>query len=374
MSINLNKVKNISGPVSVVSLNGEINGNKKKIVLFGDYHYPMVDQNECKDYDSISIKQYLINVFKDTDKPIDFFLEISPSMFETVKQEDKSYVDIYLNNLRYFFVNEMQNPSFKNVRYQYSDIRKIIYTILHDFLTNNATLENIVKYRNIYDTDIEFLIEKANIVSDSINIIIKALKSNLEEFNKMIQEASEEKKFYMKNIRKIVFNYNHQEVKDQIRQILKIIIVGIKESMQKIINQLKKIQKNKAKKKYSYYDLDKAILKLSQDLYRNLHMTSGFYVMLTDLYTVRRMLDKNYINTAVFYGGAQHMTDILNILVNNFGFNVIDKFSQQDLLITIDRQYFNKYYKEYNQDYLDEKEYYILNQCVDVSNFKKPII
>ena len=59
-----------------------------------------------------------------------------------------------------------------------------------------------------------------------------------------------------------------------------------------------------------------------------INMAMGFYVLVTDIYTIRRMLDKKYVNTAIYYGGAQHMTNILNILVNNFGFKVKDQFSQ----------------------------------------------
>lgn len=375
MDINLNRVKNISGPVALVSLEGKIDGKEKKIVLFGDYHYPMIDQNECTDYDSITIKQFLINTFKKATKPIDFFLEISPSMFESVKKEGKAYTDIYLNNLRYFFVNEMNKPTFKNIKFHYSDIRNIVYTILHDFILDNRVLSDITRSRNIYVSEIDFLVDKANVISDSINIIIFALKSTQNEFEIEIKKATEEKAFYMKNIRKIIFDYNHTEVQKEIRKILKLIIVGIKETMQSLIKELNKIKTRINKnKKYSFYELDKVIYKLGTDIRNSTTMTSGFFTMLTDLYTIRRMLDKDYVENSIFYGGAQHMSDILNILVNNFNFKVIDKFSQDPLFLKMDRQYIEKYYKVYNQDLDKESSFTVLNQCVDVSKFTQPII
>lgn len=378
MSINLDNINNISGPVAVVKLEGEIEGKKKEILLFGDYHYQMINQNECQEYDSISIKQFLINVFKNTKKPIDFFLEISPSMYETVSQEDKNYVDIYLNNLRYFFVKEMKKPTFEKIRFQYSDIRNILYTILHDFLFDNQIIENITRSRNIYLSEIEFLIKKAEIVSHSVNIIILALKSNREQFNKLTKQekkANPEIEVYMKNIRKLVFDIDSKEVKNQIRIILKKSLVGIIESMNKIIKQLN-IIKNRIEKQnsYSYYEIDKTIYKLGTDVRKGINMAMGFYVLVTDIYTIRRMLDKKYVNTAIYYGGAQHMTNILNILVNNFGFKVKDQFSQDKDLIKIDRNYIEKYYKVYNFDSLAEKSNPILEQCVNISKFKNSLI
>ena len=175
--------------------------------------------------------------------------------------------------MRYFFVKEMKKPTFEKIRFQYSDIRNILYTILHDFLFDNQIIENVTRNRNIYHSEIEFLIKKAEVVSHSVNIIILALKSSREEFNKLTSQekkANPEIEVYMRNIRKLVFDVSIKEVKNQIRIILKKSLVGIVESMNKIIKQLNNTIKNRIEKQnsYSYYEIDKTIYKLGTDVRR----------------------------------------------------------------------------------------------------------
>jgi hypothetical protein len=376
MSINIENVKYVSGPVASVYLEGTIGLKKKKILLLGDWHYNMEDQTECENYNSINIKQYLINLFKKSNKDIDFFLEISKSMYPDYDKSKKTYTDIYLNNLRNFFYKETKHSKFKNTRFHYSDIRDIIYSDLYNFIINNKFLESITKSRDIFVDKIEFFIEKANIISECVNIIIIALKSKKENFvNYINQTKNENMKYYMKNIQKIVFEYNNEQVQSEIRDLLKKIIIGIKESMQKIINQLYKINKRiKKGDGYSFYEKDKVIYKLTTDLRYSTEKVSGFYAILTDLYTIRRFLDKKYINNIIFYGGGQHLTSILNILVNNFDFSVINKNSNDLNLINIDKNYIKEYYKKYNYDSYKESKYIIHTQCSDLSKITKYFI
>ena len=46
---------NISGPLNIIRLEK----NKKVIYLLGDYHLNIDFQNECEDYDSISIEKFI---------------------------------------------------------------------------------------------------------------------------------------------------------------------------------------------------------------------------------------------------------------------------------------------------------------------------
>ena len=72
------KTKQISGPVNAMRLIGEVNGIEKIIYLFADQHLPIFLQTSCKNK-KITILKYLSKQFRDTDKKIDFFMEISKS-------------------------------------------------------------------------------------------------------------------------------------------------------------------------------------------------------------------------------------------------------------------------------------------------------
>ncbi len=376
MSINIENTKYVSGPVATVYLEGKIGSIKKKILLLGDWHYNPNNQNECKEYDSINIKQYLIALFKKTNKEIDFFLEISKSMYPDYENSDKIYTDIYLNNLRQFFYDETKKAKFDNIRFHYSDMRDIIYTELYNFMINTKILESVTKSRDIFVDDIDFFIKKTSLVSECINIIIIALKSNKKEFINLIKLTNDETmKYYMKNIQKIIFEYDNENIKVELRKIIKIIILGIKESMQKIINQLNKINKRiKKGDKYNFYEIDKVIYKLTTDIRKGTQDVEGFFAILTDLYTIRRFLDKKYITNIIFYGGGQHLTSILNILVSNFNFSIVNENSNDPNLIKVDRNYIKEYYKKYNYDFYKESKYIIYTQCSDLSKITKYFI
>ena len=75
MNIDHSKLNFISGPDTIIKLEGKINNVYKNIILLGEHHY-RDNQNECPNIDSIPIKNYLIDIFKKStkDDPIDFFL------------------------------------------------------------------------------------------------------------------------------------------------------------------------------------------------------------------------------------------------------------------------------------------------------------
>ena len=72
MNIDHQKLRYISGPVSVIKLEGTINKTKKDILIFGDLHY-RENQNECESIDSVSIKVILLIYLKNRNKNLTFF-------------------------------------------------------------------------------------------------------------------------------------------------------------------------------------------------------------------------------------------------------------------------------------------------------------
>ena len=71
--------KYINGPINYVYLKGNINGINKNIYLFMDKHNKLYEQTRCKSFDSVDITYYLYKLIKDTEKNIDFFMEIQQS-------------------------------------------------------------------------------------------------------------------------------------------------------------------------------------------------------------------------------------------------------------------------------------------------------
>ena len=116
----------INGPVNVVRLEGEINGIKKILYVFFDYHINLREQTECESYDSTDIVTYLYKTFKSSTKPLDFFFEVKS--MEIGKHRIMPFKNIYISNISKFYNKSKFDDSTKkniksNVRFHYLDIR-----------------------------------------------------------------------------------------------------------------------------------------------------------------------------------------------------------------------------------------------------------
>ena len=81
--------KYVSGPLNVARLEGEVNGIKKVIYLFMDYHLDIQNQLECSNIYAHHVNTYLLNNFKklkDSKKMYDIFLE---EAFDGILQKKK---------------------------------------------------------------------------------------------------------------------------------------------------------------------------------------------------------------------------------------------------------------------------------------------
>ena len=66
----------INGPTNYIHLTGQINGIEKNVCLFVDTHNSLDDQTRCESFDSIDISQYLYQIIKYAEEPLDFFMEV----------------------------------------------------------------------------------------------------------------------------------------------------------------------------------------------------------------------------------------------------------------------------------------------------------
>lgn len=368
MNINHNKVKFLSGPVVGILLLGEINNIKKNILLFGDYHYDY-HQNECSNPDSVQIKDYLHSLFKNSNKQIDFFLE---KMKEVSTNKDYLHSPFYLLKLR-DYMND-NSKMFKNINFHYSDIRNnYILKIMDNFITNQKTINDIICTRNIYLEEIVDIGYKVNFFIKTINILIDLLKNNKTKLDEILNSSNSDEIDFFKNINKIINKYKNIKVQTELRRIIKISTVGLSEDLAKLNKMLNQIYTRiKRKKHYSFYEIDKILYKFGTLYYKTTHKSLMFLSLLTDIYTVRRILEKDYIKNVITYTGAFHSTNLTNIFVNYFNFKVIGKF-ENSTKIPIDNLYFQKYYKKYNDDIKANVTNPIKEQCIDISKSIKEI-
>ena len=153
---------NISGPINIVRLEGEVNSMKKVLYIFFDYH---VRETKCSDYGSLDITQ-LFNKFTDEAVNLknewDLFIEDNIDYIYNKDVIGKSnYVNIYILELRNFFNNkfsEKVNNVIKkkdNIRYHYFDLRMTLnYFNIYDNLNNLIKSENI---NNFYNNNVEYI-------------------------------------------------------------------------------------------------------------------------------------------------------------------------------------------------------------------------
>ena len=121
---------NISGPINIVRLEGEVDKEKKILYLFFDVH---VSDTKCKEYDSLDIVQ-LFNKFIDESKNYknewDLFIENDVNIKNIKDVIDKShFTGNYIQELINFFHNKFTEDinnkirTKNNIRYHFFDIR-----------------------------------------------------------------------------------------------------------------------------------------------------------------------------------------------------------------------------------------------------------
>lgn len=320
---------NISGPLNIVRLEGEINGNNKVLYLFFDYH---TRETKCNDYSSIDIVQLFDKFTKESVKfknEWDLFIESDINFINNKKIIEKSiYSGIYIGELIDFFDNkfsEVVNKVVKrkdNIRYHYFDFRgklneNIIYSSINNLLNTNSNDIFYNKFEKIYKLileDYDFIFKKENKINNKYN------NSKLE--NIILYILKEYEKVYI-----ILLKEFNDLLKD------------IKKNSDKFF---KKVLKNGF---YDYYYSNEVKSKIN-DLQDRLFWINANII---DLYFLRRYLDKSYIKNGVIYSGASHSINIIYILVKLFDFKITNASYSK---IKLDK--LNKFVKK-SKNYLELK-------------------
>lgn len=389
----------VNGPINAFRMERNIGGINKVIYLFGDYHVNVTYQTECENMEAIEMKDYLLKNFRNSEKNnIDFFMEAEPNN-RSIKMN--IYREKYFRSIMKFFLKNFNvdtkknkiytSSSLPNVRFHYMDIRSIIS---FDFNFEKERLSSIV-----YELLNKYLEKHLSLSTDEIIIYIEIFKKIKENYifiynllfkNKDKKEKYEyDEKIYLndykfneniaKKIIKKIYYADDENIKNTLRKsimecikpkILKCVkitnkIIILFEEYKNLISETKNIHLNiYYRNKYG---------KITSKIYEKMEYLSEINsitnLMLTDMYFIRRFMDKKYITNAVIYAGNDHIMNYIYILIKYFDFKITN-FSY----LNIDTEKFTEIIKntEINYDFQNLYKYIPFNngyQCCDLTGF-----
>lgn len=192
----------ISGPINLTEHYSK--KYNKHIYIFGDIH---VKQSHCPLLSStpentISLKDFLVEIATNTDKPLDIFLEVSYKSKKikniTESKRYKGYIDDIYREFASCFQIDKRNCKYKNVRFHYSDIRS--YEPLRQILLMSLALVDN-KFDKKFLESMDLYISYDTIEKSLKNINLKDLLFNLLKINKQIQNIPFE------NVRNLILSY-----------------------------------------------------------------------------------------------------------------------------------------------------------------------
>jgi len=385
----------INGPINAIRLEGIVNNVKKIIYLYMDYHMFLQEQTECESYESINIDKYLYDLFKKTNQTIDFFFEIKHT--QATNNTIPLFKGMYIQTVQKLYKKAKLDTSTKqniknNVRFHYLDIR--------DHLE-----KNIYYFSDLLDSNVKSLRTNKIINSNNFNNILEACRGliyDLEIYQYFFKDNINKKLSRTKNINskkefktqdmifyflnKITKKYKN---KDIINKIKKDYFGDILNQINICIDRLKELSKIVLSKEdyvYRLYEQKIQFKENNNDPFLNLYTPPDFddfifacdklndeiqekirdiFLKITDLFFLRRFLDKDYITKAIVYTGGAHSVNYINVLTSFFDFK-ITHFSHSD---ERDLEKLNKIAKEN-----PSKLFYVLNppelvQCSDLSGF-----
>lgn len=357
-------VVNVSGPVNVVRLEGLVAGIKKVIYLFMDIHEPVMFQTQCTNIYSKDINKYLAESFyelNNSDKKYDFFMELRPS--NIVMSKDPKYLkvnNLYLNQIIKTLVSIMNydketnkmkiSDKIKNVRIHYLDIRDYLQHHIVNISDETLEIANMMSYNGINIPSVKRIIDiyarEKQMLDDTIKIFTDAKYVHPDKKTSTIRDhepAWHTEEFVpevVTNISdKIRNRYNHEKVQKVINSIFDKQVSKLKDVSADIENALGlfsqyvdklNIPRNKLIKRSDgeyFYGLpylemkamDYNIYKICYDIHNKI---MDIFVTITDLYFLRRFLDKDYVTNAMAYTGGSHSLNYISILIKYFGFKI----------------------------------------------------
>jgi len=400
----------VSGPINLIRMEGDINGIHKVFYLFMDIHVDSHNQTECMDARSVHIKNYLVNIFdqlKNTNKTVDFFLETFPDASTNILP----YTDIYIIQLRTMFElifkfnfkenKVVKSKEFPNVRMHYIDIRPFLtFTVGNPFSIAWSIGNHIYSLEGkfVFQKDIIDIKNGLNMLNSQLLVLFNAIfkeQNKIKKVNIIRQyppatvnyEEEEGTKIITYLMNKIKNDYNHKNVKNGINQILDNKIKKLYDEYVDVNNKfltyldeaIKKINfgfrdKIKYREHFDYFGYQNN--NISREIFTGLqkhtdileNIVNDINLLVMDLYFLRRTLDKDYVTNSVVYTGARHSAHYIGLLAKYFDFKITHVHYADNNINDL-----NNKIKQLDtaKDILDLFIPPKLYQCIDVSNFPK---
>jgi hypothetical protein len=325
----------INGPFNYIHLTGNIKGIKKSITIFMDVHLDINNQTRCDSFDSIDISQYLYNLIKQTKVPLDFFLEVRQ---EQLREPTTDRRDIYIAEVIEMFKSEFitekdsvkYSKSNDKVRLHYLDIRDHLKFI---DVTNQLNKHVLPKLNSLKNDKLNES-EKNNILN-YIKLCIENIRKNtfeiLEKYisikNNNITDLNKNSKEYY--LDKIIHKYKHKTVKTNINNFFNNFYISYNSEFNKLINDFIFYIIYFNNDIYNQSNLEK-LFELYNKLKNNLF---ALYAIITDVFFLRRILDKDYIQNTVTYCGRNHALNYIYFLVKYYDFIIQNIYNTNGLTL-----------------------------------------
>jgi hypothetical protein len=334
----------IAGANNVIRL--ENKSIYKVLYIFNNYYIDEYYQTECvytNGYDIMDIDKFIFKFMRTYkgDHKIDLFCTMLDYEIYDKQLFNYSKRYKYSDNMKKLFnYNLIQNkkkvkinPKFPSIRFHYSDIlnklkyHPLLYNYIYNYVQNtlnNKGLTNM-NLNNLYNIFNEFFIN---------------LKKNT-------------------TINKIKNKYSNNNIKKKINYIFNNYVIknGNKISKQ-IKNAIQLITKN-----------DLTELKITVDtLAQNIQQ---LLIIISDLFFLRRFLDKNYIKNGILYTDTMGLSNIVYILVKYFGFDITNIYygNIEQTTSIIKNLTLDNYMIQLIKLFTYHEQTGNINQCIDLGLF-----
>lgn len=314
----------INGPTNYAHLQGTINGIEKNIYLFFDKHLNIYEQTKCESFNSIDITYYLYTLIKEAKDYLDFFMEIRLSQLnEPITYNRDIYINEVINLFKSEFVIENKGTT-EQVKYSKTNSKvRLHYLDIRDCL-GIYSLKNIIdkkinKYLNLLSKDeknkiiyYRKILKYVDIVNEQIDLLDKNMREIIINKNVVYDKINNKQKYYLD---KLINKYKNTQLKQSINIFLNSHYNRILDYFKVAILEIKSINENM---------IDTTIITDLTEVIDEIQVyINKIYGLFTDVYLLRRFLDKNYINNSVIYSGGAHSINYIFYLVKYCNFKIV---------------------------------------------------
>lgn len=402
----------INGPINVVRVEGIIMGVRKIAYFFMDEHIEVENQTACKNIFAENIQSFLARNFdalsqKENQPMIDFFIEVSPTEigdYLANRSSMSNNLERYIDEVSKFFVRSFNynqrtnrvlvNSVFSKIRLHFLDARDYFVTIMYDRTYQlNDTVADMAKGQYISVKKIKRVITLLTEIYQHVDLVKTCFTADFDKPPKkiLIKKASRyvetdilkylaykirfvyHHKLVQKNMQVLIdrsvqnmqniLDYSSEMLKDFQRYVNEIVetrgmIVTYPESPRGISHGLPA-----TRRRYILTDIENRCDFLVTEYF------TEYFARLTDIYFLRRYLDKDYITHAVVYTGAYHSVEYIDVLIRMFDFKVTHvAYSRYDSIERINQEI--KSGTSGDSSLIFEAE----QQCSDITHFPKDFL